>query len=181
MWHSLVESGVVDVDWLTLACRGPYFIPFPLCWVRANWRRSWSCGRWLATACVEVQQSSGELQCIKTACARHAASVDQGVCLSLWLWEVPTCLTQVLICGSPCLLCLLSNPDDRDSFFLQNIDELLWDYIASHPRRYHTSGLILDYQSLISERLLYSRHLLRTNLLVTPYYWEYIVNMLLIK
>jgi hypothetical protein len=55
--------------------------------VRANWRRSWSCGRWLASACVEVQQSSGELQCIKTACARHSAPVDQGVCLSVRLWS----------------------------------------------------------------------------------------------
>jgi hypothetical protein len=93
VWRSLVESGVVDVDWLTLACWGPYFIPFPLRWVRANWRRGWSCGRWLASACVEVQQSSDELQCIKTACARHAASVDQGVCLSVRLWsKESTCL-----------------------------------------------------------------------------------------
>jgi hypothetical protein len=101
--------------WLTdLACWGPYFIPFPLGWVRANWGRSWSCGRWLASACVEVRQPSGELQCIKTACAHYAVSVDQGVCLSVrlwwkqgvwpsvwlrskqgvclsvWLWEVPT-------------------------------------------------------------------------------------------
>jgi hypothetical protein len=30
------------------------------------------------------------LQCMNCACACHAASVDQGVCLSVWLWEVPT-------------------------------------------------------------------------------------------
>jgi hypothetical protein len=45
-----------------------------------------------------------ELQCMNTACARYAVSVDQGVCLSVrlwskqgvclsvWLWEVPTWL-----------------------------------------------------------------------------------------
>jgi hypothetical protein len=56
-------------------------------WARTNWRRSCSCGRWLASVCVEVQATSGELQCIKLPASDHAVSVDQGVCLSVWLWR----------------------------------------------------------------------------------------------
>jgi hypothetical protein len=37
---------------------------------------------WLAPV-LEFRRPSGELQCIKTACARYAVSVDQGVCLSV--------------------------------------------------------------------------------------------------
>jgi hypothetical protein len=51
------------------------FIPLPLGWVRASWRRSWSCGRWLGSACVGVQATGRELQCINTACAHYAVSV----------------------------------------------------------------------------------------------------------
>jgi hypothetical protein len=36
---------------------------------------------WLAPV-LKFRQPSGELQCIKTACARYAVSVDQGVDLS---------------------------------------------------------------------------------------------------
>jgi hypothetical protein len=41
---------------------------------------------WLASG-LKFRQTSGELQCIKTACARYTASVDQGVCLSVRLWS----------------------------------------------------------------------------------------------
>jgi hypothetical protein len=39
---------------------------------------------WLAPV-LKFRQPSGELQCIKTACARYAVSVDQGDCLSVRL------------------------------------------------------------------------------------------------
>jgi hypothetical protein len=70
-----VESGVVDVDWLTLASWGPYFIPFPLGWVRANWSRSWSCGRRLASVCVEVQANEW-----RTAVYKNCLRSTRGVC-----------------------------------------------------------------------------------------------------
>jgi hypothetical protein len=39
------------------------------------------------------------------------------------------------------LLGLLFNPEDGGSMFLQNIDKLLLDYTASHPRRQQYSSL----------------------------------------
>jgi hypothetical protein len=50
-----------------------------------------------------------------------------------------------------------------------------WRKLKPSPSLYRAS------QSIISGWLLYSGHLLRTNLLITPYYRECIVNMLLIK
>jgi hypothetical protein len=60
---------------------------------RANWGHWAECepigggaevvdAGWLAPV-LKFRQPSGELQCIKTACARYAVSVDQGVCLSV--------------------------------------------------------------------------------------------------
>jgi hypothetical protein len=62
-WWTLAESGAADgtadtdhtdaTDASVLEAR--IFIPLPLGWVRASWRRSWSCGCWLASACVGVR------------------------------------------------------------------------------------------------------------------------------
>jgi hypothetical protein len=40
------------------------------------------CAGWLAPV-LKFRQPSDELQCIKTACACYAVSVDQGVCVSI--------------------------------------------------------------------------------------------------
>jgi hypothetical protein len=86
MWHSLVESGVVDVDWLTWPAEAHILFHF-------RWAECEPIGGgaevadagWLASV-LRFRQPSGELQCIKTACACYVASVDQGVCLSVRLW-----------------------------------------------------------------------------------------------
>jgi hypothetical protein len=45
------------------------------------WRR-WSCGRWLASACIGRPWAAVYKNCL---CPLH-----WGVCLSVWLWEFPT-------------------------------------------------------------------------------------------
>jgi hypothetical protein len=89
MWHPLVESGAVSADWLSLlvvvlvltalACWGPHFIQLPLVWVRASWRRSWSCGRWLASACIGRPRAAVYKNCLRPL---------RGVCWprSLLVW-----------------------------------------------------------------------------------------------
>jgi hypothetical protein len=80
---------------------GPYFIPLPLGYVRASWRRSGSCACWLASACIGVQATEW-----RTAVYKNCLGSLRGVCWprsmpvrltvieevspSVWLWEVPT-------------------------------------------------------------------------------------------
>jgi hypothetical protein len=96
MWCSLVESGVVDVDWLKLLAGGPYFILLALGWVRASWRRSWSCVCWLASACIGWPRAAVYEFCLHSlrgVCWPRSmfvcSTVSEGLSPSVWLLEVP--------------------------------------------------------------------------------------------
>jgi hypothetical protein len=101
--RSAGRTGTDELIWWTDDCAagGPYFIPFPLGWVRANWRRSWSCGHWLASTCVEVQATEWQtavykncLCSLRSVCWPRSmlvrSTVMEGVSPSVWMWEVPT-------------------------------------------------------------------------------------------
>jgi hypothetical protein len=51
----LLVVPVVVLELLIVLLKARIFIPLPLGYVRASWRRSGSCARWLATACVRDQ------------------------------------------------------------------------------------------------------------------------------
>jgi hypothetical protein len=95
LWRSLVESGAAGDDDGT-AGTGTDELMVVLLKARIlshfHWAECEPIGGgaevadagWLAPV-LKFRQPSGELQCIKTACARYVASVDQGVCLSIRL------------------------------------------------------------------------------------------------
>jgi hypothetical protein len=78
---SLRAEPWVLTDWLKLLAGGPHFIPLLLGWVRANWRRSWSSGQWLASACIGRPQAAVYKNCLRPL---------RGVC---WLRSLLVCLT----------------------------------------------------------------------------------------
>jgi hypothetical protein len=93
-WRSPVESGAMSAASL-LEVR--IFIPLLLGCVRTSWRRSWSCGRWLASTCIGRPRAAVYKNCLRPlhgVCWLRSLlvclTVIEGVWLSVWLWAVPT-------------------------------------------------------------------------------------------
>jgi hypothetical protein len=100
-WYCRSERSAGRTGTDELTAKGPYFIPFPLGSVRARCRRSGSCVRWLASACVGVQATEWRtavykncLRSLRGVCWPRSlfvrSTVIEGVSPSVWLWEVPT-------------------------------------------------------------------------------------------
>jgi hypothetical protein len=71
----LLVIPVVVLELLIVLLEARIFILFPLGYVRASWRRSGSCARWLASACVEVQATEWQ-----TAVYKNCLHLLRGVC-----------------------------------------------------------------------------------------------------